>query len=763
VRRSPIATLLTKWVSWSVRALPIRGRLFISYGRRDANALAAQLHADLEAHGFQVWRDVTHIRAGGDWQFQVQDALRDADIVIALLSPHAVRRGSDIDSSDSLDSVCLDEISYARFTRPPKPIIPIMAVGCEAPLVINRLDYVDMTRWSNSVEEYQSGLLRLLQSIDEALQGRPLAFRPWHTQLPAFDFSAYLEEKRRDFTGRRWLLQQIEDWCRTAEHERGLVVAGDPGIGKSALVAEMVHRNLGGRVLAYHCCIADDERTLTAAGFVLGIAAMIASRIPQYASQLEQGEYKKELDEAEAQPGRALDSAVINPLRALPMPAVGVQLLVVDGLDESLRVSQTSGSIVEILASRLERLPSWLRVMATTRPDGRVLDQFGSSRMKIINAHSADNVADLEQYVSASLSRPPLQAHLQSRGGSGRSLFEEILAAADGNFLYARMALRAVELDQVDSSIELPRGLFGIYQSYFEQYFPDHLAWAAGARSILEVLVAAYEPLTFAILRWTSRLESEYQLPSILNGLTPLVPRSEGRYRIYHASLAEWLTRVDCPYRVSIVNGHKHLSEGFLRLLRSSAKGSEASLRETADGYLSWHGFSHLAMMRRVLPRNLNNGAVRSVLARNSRGPGYVTHLTASVPPFLRRYVEWLVADRYAEDVVALVWLLMRLAKECYQESGMPPRIVGEKPNYDRRVLYLALEASGWAGAVVRFARPVIATAPRRAVEGMMEELGVLRWVAGGFDIAMWAGTGFFEEAGGVLYEELSELTHDPL
>ena len=35
-----------------------------------------------------------------------------AQVVVALLSPHAVRKSSDPDSPDSLDSVCLDEISF---------------------------------------------------------------------------------------------------------------------------------------------------------------------------------------------------------------------------------------------------------------------------------------------------------------------------------------------------------------------------------------------------------------------------------------------------------------------------------------------------------------------------------------------------------------------------------------------------------------------------------------------------------------------------
>ena len=56
-----------------------------------------------------------------------------------------------------------------------------------------------------------------------------------------FDFGPYLEAKRQDFVGRQWLFEEIEQW-RRGRRERSLLIVGDPGIGKSAIVAELVHR-----------------------------------------------------------------------------------------------------------------------------------------------------------------------------------------------------------------------------------------------------------------------------------------------------------------------------------------------------------------------------------------------------------------------------------------------------------------------------------------------------------------------------------------
>ena len=46
------------------------------------------------------------------------------------------------------DSVCLDEIAFARHKNPPTPIVPVQGDGSEPPLSVFRLDYVDMIGWN---------------------------------------------------------------------------------------------------------------------------------------------------------------------------------------------------------------------------------------------------------------------------------------------------------------------------------------------------------------------------------------------------------------------------------------------------------------------------------------------------------------------------------------------------------------------------------------------------------------------------------------
>src|SRR3954447_19056712 len=99
--------------------------LFLSYGRLDTSDLARQIKFDLEAIGHTVWQDMAEIYSGMPWEEQISKAVEKSDAVIGLLSPHSVRTGCSVVGRASSDSVCLDELLYARFGPQPKPVIPV--------------------------------------------------------------------------------------------------------------------------------------------------------------------------------------------------------------------------------------------------------------------------------------------------------------------------------------------------------------------------------------------------------------------------------------------------------------------------------------------------------------------------------------------------------------------------------------------------------------------------------------------------------------
>ena len=62
--------------------------VFLSYSHRNRRA-AARLEEELEARNVRVYRDVTSLQPGEDWQAALERAVRSADCVMVLISPAA--------------------------------------------------------------------------------------------------------------------------------------------------------------------------------------------------------------------------------------------------------------------------------------------------------------------------------------------------------------------------------------------------------------------------------------------------------------------------------------------------------------------------------------------------------------------------------------------------------------------------------------------------------------------------------------------------
>jgi len=275
------------------------------------------------------------------------------------------------------------------------------------------------------------------------------------------------------------------------------------------------------------------------------------------------------LDEARvaADPASAFEVLILNLLNKLPEPADTPRFLLIDALDEALALPGSSSSslnLLELLSSRLAALPSWLKIVATTRDDPFVKRRFRTANLLPLDAATQDNERDLRAYVSARLEAEPL---FTKAGDRRREIGDKVLARGTGNFLVVAQTLDAVEsgLLVADDLDTLAPGLHPLYEGFFDRLYKRAGVDFAPARLLLQCILAAQEPPLREELAAVTGLDAETDLPLMLSHLASMVPPRSARYSPYHKTLAEWLTgwnaREDQPiageYYISLKKGHR--------------------------------------------------------------------------------------------------------------------------------------------------------------------------------------------------------------
>jgi WD40 repeat protein len=363
----------------------------------------------------------------------------------------------------------------------------------------------------------------------------------------AWDFEAYMEERRGEsFEGREWLFKDIHQWLASGEG-RGLLIRAGFGVGKSALLAEYVSRHREQEVIAWHFCQHDTQATLRPGTFVRSIAAQLGEALPAYRQAIEGSlELQKRLDEADADPGSALEAAVLAPLSRVPPPE-GTRLLVVDALDEGLELDACQAGkrvgIADLLARRVARFPSWLRLLVSSRPNPAVLTPLGAA-FKQIDAESPGNLEDLRRFVLGQATRSTVREQLSEAGIAPGAFADLLLTRSAGKFLFVVHVLRdlASRTLSFEELSRLPPGMDAFYLDSFERRFGAGAERYGEASDLMGVMCASREPLSRAelaeILGWT-----EHAVRIIQARLPDFLKVRADRLNFDHTSLKEWLTQ----------------------------------------------------------------------------------------------------------------------------------------------------------------------------------------------------------------------------
>jgi TIR domain len=510
-------------------------RIFLSYGHDRNTPIALRIKSDLEAAGHVVWVDTSEIKAGDDWRRSIVDGLMGSELTLSFLSRHSVRS----------PGVCLDEIAIALHVRSVRIATVLVEAEAEVdvPVSVSHLQWLDMHDWAERLADgtdagedwYRSKLDAIFTVLNDPKAQRFAGeierldglLRPTSQEA---EIGALVD----GFVGREWLRSAVDDWRAIGEDSRLFWISGAPGTGKSAFAAWLAHKGQL-EVIGVNFCRYDIEERSDPCRVLRTLAFQIASRLPDFRRLLlDRLHDPDELDQMSV--AGLFDTLLVQPLGfAINGGRLGEPyLLIIDALDETIRDGRSV--LTEVLAQYVGRLPDWLRIVVTGRPEPSILRQFAGFKPHIIEAESPENLEDLRTYVRSWPAMDSFEA------GEIDARVEQIVGASEGNFLYLQMLREAVDVGLMDLAHpdRLPQGLIAFYERWFRVKFPGAADYER-VRPVLEVCGAANrpvpEPWLRRILGWSTPEQAR-----ALESLGSLLERREGGLTPFHKSLHDWLT-----------------------------------------------------------------------------------------------------------------------------------------------------------------------------------------------------------------------------
>ncbi|XP_046857871.1 uncharacterized protein LOC124451294 [Xenia sp. Carnegie-2017] len=392
---------------------------------------------------------------------------------------------------------------------------------------------------------------------------------------------------------RQWLFEKLDTWFndRSEDASNVMILIAGPGVGKSVFAAELCRRYSEKKKLAAsHFCRYNRSDERNPRMLIESLASSMCYTISDFKSKLNEELQRKHSYESVTDAFRVL---LNNPLHSLkdhkPM------LLVIDALDES----QVDGKseLLELIAEEFDRLPKWIKIFITSRPELPVQRKLKDMNPVEITTHPRDenNEEDLHKYLRHELSHPAkknsddaslsiikkLKALVlghQSKDLVQEDLYESLVDKCEGSFLYAYYAQLNLKEENIELTYEniqqlVPSGLSGFYTKQFKRV-KELLTKESPRNSVisettfmqfLELLAACLEflPLTllFSYLGFSGDIKFEVR-SKIIELLSQILPVYDDCLTVYHQSVIDWLKSdgyEQDEFTVNPKNGHKFL------------------------------------------------------------------------------------------------------------------------------------------------------------------------------------------------------------
>lgn len=381
---------------------------------------------------------------------------------------------------------------------------------------------------------------------DEAPHGLFRSGKYGSLQRSLIPFSGYVKEKASGFIGRKFIFRAFDAFMdKTASGY--FIIRGDPGIGKTSLIAHMVKT----RGHVHHFNIS--TRGINRPDQFLG---NVCARLMEFYN----------MDRPARIPPEALrDGAFLNQLlEELSRDHAGKERVVVlvDALDE---VNWSRGPRENVLFLP-PTLPEGVFFLVTTRNVDDLPLFVESYDSWFIDPKSSENEGDARAYITRFANRAAMRRKLREWGADLDFFTNLLLSRSEGNFIYLRHVLPALEKGRLNrrSLKALPRGLKGYYDQHWRQMRDaSEEKWIRYRKPVICFLSAARQPASIGDIAAWGKLEPARVEAVIRDWLEFLHVEDDEpppRYRIYHASFQEFLSKKNRAGEIDLSEAHRDIA-----------------------------------------------------------------------------------------------------------------------------------------------------------------------------------------------------------
>ncbi|XP_028413000.1 uncharacterized protein LOC114535871 [Dendronephthya gigantea] len=389
-----------------------------------------------------------------------------------------------------------------------------------------------------------------------------------------FDFTAtHLSYKRENFIGRNWLFRELDDIFLSNSAPQGVLIIGDPGSGKSALMSQLICSPFSSlaiydNIIGYHVCDYSAVVTRDGASFVRNLADQIAGKIPRFASHING---KKRLQthleqRCNRDPIQCFVVTIIAPLKELKVKPDDFKYIVIDGLDECTEKDGETSAILDMFRHKMSWFPQWLKVIMSSRNGTTAISKVPRTVQRLfINSDDERNMEDIRSFVSHYLRKK--SSFISKLWNTIYPLTDELTKHAEGNFLFVKTILENnLGTDGAININSMPNGLYDIYDRVFQRYFIKEDS--ARFEILFEILLAGGSLHETEIVDIFHNQNQDRDVQILLAHVSSLLHFGQnGTVSIYHQSFAEWLLNNDNRingFSFQIRRGHGYIAHCLL-------------------------------------------------------------------------------------------------------------------------------------------------------------------------------------------------------